>query len=81
MKSCGTLGLRVWIGRVGVVAYPCACKLTEDLHKAEAPYQPDLQGDDDTRHFDVDIPNEVSLNLLQTPWAPKPVSVNTLENY
>lgn len=32
---------------------------TLDLHKTEPPYHPDLQSDDDTRHFDEDIPSEV----------------------
>lgn len=31
----------------------------DTLHLQAAPYQPNLSSDDDTRHFDDDIPNEV----------------------
>jgi hypothetical protein len=31
-----------------------------DIHLQEAPYQPNLINPADTRHFDDDIPNEVS---------------------
>jgi len=34
------------------------------LHKMTPPYHPNLQADDDTRHFDDDIPNEVHQSLL-----------------
>ena len=34
------------------------------LHNATPPYQPDLLADDDTRHFDDDIPNEVRIFFL-----------------
>lgn len=31
------------------------------MHKRTPPYHPDLLADDDTRHFDNDIPNEVGV--------------------
>jgi hypothetical protein len=40
-----------------------------DLHRLKAPYQPALAADDDTRHFDEDIPNEVSTTLLKSRYG------------
>jgi len=42
---------------------------SQALHTASPPYHPDLQADDDTRHFDDDIPNEVCPWVLQSTNA------------
>jgi len=71
-KSRSTSGLRESIGTVGLLRsyrhIPRVIELIKyfaDLHKMKAPYQPSLATDDDTRHFDEDIPNEVSLPFFK----------------
>lgn len=37
-----------------------------NIHRYPAPFQPELKSPDDTRHFDSDIPAEVTLFSLFT---------------
>ena len=39
----------------------------ENIHRYPAPYRPELKNPEDTRHFDEDIPAEVSLESM-TKW-------------
>lgn len=39
----------------------------ENIHKYPAPYRPELNNPEDTRHFDDDIPAEVRSLLRSSP--------------
>lgn len=63
MGSTGTVSfmrLDCFLAQTSLL-YQRSTSLIADLHRMKAPYQPDLIGDDDTRHFDEDIPDEVSI--------------------
>jgi hypothetical protein len=41
----------------------------DNIHRTEAPFKPQLSNAEDTRHFDQDIPAEVSRRLASGVWC------------